>query len=231
MMKNLSRGLRASLKSFVCSKVSKMKEYLSHGGGVNSTALMILLKNQGIKFESIFVDHGGDYPETYEYINYLQKNGYLITILKPDVEGCSTIEEYCHKYNMQPLRMMRWCTDKFKLRVIRDYLKTPCIVYIGIDDGEKHRAFKKPLKEGVVNKYPLVELGIDRMMCKKIIRGSGLEIPMKSGCFFCPFARKSEIQYLKQKYPGLFERRKQIIYNAEKAKGKRHYRVISDYIK
>jgi len=40
-----------------------MKNYLSHGMGVNSTALMLLLADEGIEFESVFVYHGGDYPE------------------------------------------------------------------------------------------------------------------------------------------------------------------------
>jgi len=41
-----------------------MRKYLSHGVGVNSTALMLLLEDEGVEFESVFVDHGGDYPET-----------------------------------------------------------------------------------------------------------------------------------------------------------------------
>jgi len=63
-----------------------MKKYLSHGMGVNSTALMLLLEDEGIEFESVFIDHGGDYPETYEYVNYQKKrtkcrrNSYEITV-------------------------------------------------------------------------------------------------------------------------------------------------------
>lgn len=62
-----------------------MRTYLSHGMGVNSTALMLLLLDKGQKFESFFIDHGGDYPETYEYLGYLLGQGYDITVLKPNV--------------------------------------------------------------------------------------------------------------------------------------------------
>jgi len=50
-----------------------IQAYLSHGMGVNSTALMLLLEDQGVEFESIFVNHGGDFPETYEYLESADK--------------------------------------------------------------------------------------------------------------------------------------------------------------
>ena len=119
-----------------------MKAYLSHGMGVNSTALMLLLEEWGIEFESVFVDHGGDYPETYEYLDYLQNQGYEITVIKPEVEGCNTILEYCRKYRIIPSFHFRWCTDKFKLRPLKQYIEVPSIMFLGIDNGEQKRAFK-----------------------------------------------------------------------------------------
>jgi len=207
-----------------------MRKYLSYGGGVNSTALMILLKERGEKFESVFVDHGGDYPETYEYVEYLQGEGFPVTILKPKTERCSTIEEYCLKYGIKPLRQMRWCTDKFKLRPLREYIKAPAICFIGIDNGEKSRAYKKPLKEGITNKYPLIEHGIDREGCIKIIRKAGLKIPKRSGCWFCPFATKKEIAELKTNYPDLFRRRKRIIETANIKYAERNYNLLSNFM-
>lgn len=50
-----------------------MKLYLSHGMGVNSTALMLLLEDLGFKLENIFVDTGAEHPETYEYLDYLRE--------------------------------------------------------------------------------------------------------------------------------------------------------------
>tara|TARA_Y100000310_G_C20413341_1_gene683116 strand:+ start:575 stop:817 length:243 start_codon:yes stop_codon:yes gene_type:complete len=59
-----------------------MNKYLSYGGGVNSTAMMILLNEKKIEFESVFVDHGADYPETYKYVDLLKEKGFPITIIK-----------------------------------------------------------------------------------------------------------------------------------------------------
>ena len=56
--------------------IENMKQYLSFGGGINSTALLLLLTDRGEEFETIFVNHDGDYPETYEYVDYLREHGF-----------------------------------------------------------------------------------------------------------------------------------------------------------
>ena len=99
----------------------KMKNYLSFGGGVNSSALYLLMQDLGMDFEAVFVDHGGDWPETYEYVDYFIKTGRPITILKPDVQGIDNIVDYCEKYNMLPARFPRWCTVNFKVKPLNKY--------------------------------------------------------------------------------------------------------------
>ena len=64
-----------------------MKQYISFGGGVNSTALLLLLTDRGEEFETVFVNHGGDYPETYEYVDYLRDQGFEITEVIPNYRG------------------------------------------------------------------------------------------------------------------------------------------------
>ena len=49
-----------------------MRRYLSFGGGVNSTALYILLEQEGMEFEAVFAHHGADWPETYGHIQRAQ---------------------------------------------------------------------------------------------------------------------------------------------------------------
>lgn len=203
--------------------------YLSHGGGVNSTALMLLLIGEGIEFESVFVDHGGDYPETYEYIDYLCGEGFPITTIKPDIEGCSTLPDYCVKYNMRPVRHNRWCTDKFKLRVLKAYFKIPSVVYIGIDYSEKSRAFQKPLKVGIENKYPLVDLQFNREDCINLISKANLRIPPKSCCYLCFNMRKQELIDLRVNHLSLYNSRKSIILNSKRSYAQRHYNILPNF--
>ena len=58
-----------------------MRNYLSFGGGVNSVALYLYLRDMGTEFEAVFVDHGGDYPGTYDYVKMFSEK-YPLTILK-----------------------------------------------------------------------------------------------------------------------------------------------------
>ena len=37
-----------------------MRNYLSFGGGVNSTAMLLLLLDEGWEFEAVYVDHGAE---------------------------------------------------------------------------------------------------------------------------------------------------------------------------
>ena len=180
-----------------------MNEYQSHGVGVNSAALAEVL---GYRPERVFSDGGCEYNETY---TYLENYPYEVTILHPIVEGCHTIEEWCHKLGHAPFSQMRNCSDKWKHRPLERYYKPPCIVYIGIAYDERHRAKldEKNTRRGKITyKYPLVENGIDRGDCIEIIRESGLTIPPKSGCWLCPLQSKASWWRLGRHHPDLFQR-------------------------
>ena len=185
-----------------------MKKYLSFGGGVNSVAMMLMLLDQHDDFEAIFVDHGTDWPETYEYFEmfqaWLKDHGHRqITVLKPDVEGYQNLYDYYLKYKMTPTVFKRICTDKFKVTPIHKYVTKPCFMLIGIDAGEPNRA-KISTEKGIEKRYPLLENNINRTGCKKIIAGHGLPIPMKSGCYICPFQKANQWKELRKNHPDLF---------------------------
>jgi|GEM_PF-1629381 3'-phosphoadenosine 5'-phosphosulfate sulfotransferase (PAPS reductase)/FAD synthetase len=185
-----------------------MKKYLSFGGGVNSVAMMLLLLDQKEEFEAIFVDHGTDWPETYEYFEMFQKwlkdHGHkLITVLEPDVEGYKNLYDYYWHHFMVPSFMYRICSDKFKVRIINKYVEKPAFMMIGFDTGEAKRA-KISSTKSIENRFPLLENGISRDECKKIITNHGLPIPMKSGCFICPYQKNSQWIELRATHPDLF---------------------------
>lgn len=186
-----------------------MRAYLSFGGGVNSVALYLLLLEQGKQpgdaengFEAVFVDHGGDWPETYEYLEFFRSK-YPVTVIHPCVEGETTLQGYIHKHNLVPSFMNRWCTDKFKRRVVNKYVAAPCWMLLGIDDGESHRARMSSAK-GIEARWPLIEAELDRQGCIDLIKRHGISVPMKSGCFFCPNQSPLQFKALRRKHPCLF---------------------------
>jgi len=189
-----------------------LKEYLSHGMGVNSTALMLLLLDEGREFETVFVDHGGDYPETYDYADYLVEQGYEITTLKPSVSWkgkWDNIYDYFYFHKSIPLIRYRICTDKFKIQTFNKFVETPCVIYLGYDWGETKRAYKpkyKRRKKGIEYQYPLIDERINRSTCINIIQDHNLKVPPKSGCWFCPFQKLSDWKRLRDNYPDLFKK-------------------------
>lgn len=179
------------------------RSYLSYGGGVNSTALLLLLADEGVDFEAVFVNHGCDYPATYEYTQMLRDKGYQITEIAPDFRGFNDLYDYCMDARIVPTRFMRWCTQNFKIAPLHEYFERPCTVFIGIDADEERRA-KDSRVEGMVNVFPLIERGIDRQGCIDIIQAHGLPIPMKSGCYICPFQRRAQWIELNRDHPDLW---------------------------
>lgn len=184
------------------------KNYLSFGGGVNSVALMLWLLDHDIEFEAVFADHGGDYPETYEYVDMLKNKGYEITVLKTKVKAHGIelpLYEYCLEYRIVPSTRFRWCTSKFKVQPLINYVQKPCFMMIGISTEESHRAYRRmDYYNNTVRDYPLIRHNINRNQCIEIIKQHGLPIPPKSGCFFCPFIKMSDWKAMVRRDDRLF---------------------------
>ncbi len=186
-----------------------MKNYLSFGGGVNSVALYLLMESLGMEFEAIFVDHGGDVPETYDYMKYFIGTGRPVTILNPEIykknkdRSYSNLFDYCWDFEMVPSMLARWCTAEFKIVPVNKYIKKPCFMHLGIDAGESKRA-RLNVEKGVESRWLLIEHDIDRDGCKKMILTAGLIVPPKSGCWFCPYQRKAQWIKLRRNHPALF---------------------------
>ena len=179
--------------------------WLSYGGGVNSTALAVLLARgelpQYTPWRIVFADTGEERPETYAYIRdhfepWLAKYGKRLEIVKPN----ETVLERWFRLRVTGSRQVRDCTKLGKVRPIQHYVKANGggVQLLGIDAGEAHRMPKAV--------RPLVDLGIDRDGCIEIIKSEGLPIPEKSGCWCCPFMRASEVMELARNYPEKFQK-------------------------
>jgi len=193
-----------------------MTTILSYGGGVNSTAILAFCKLGELPWPDyiVFSDTGAEWPHTYKYLDYLENEGidiiyltggkFSVSLNCPGVgfsEG-TTLIEWCQQKSFIPSRINRWCTDYWKRAPIEKFCKGfhECEQWIGIDAGEAHRAERK----GKDMRFPLVEMGIDRRGCKKIIKKAGWGVPQKSGCFICPYQRKAQWIRLKKEYPDLW---------------------------
>lgn len=181
------------------------KIYLSYGAGVISEALRLWLLENERPFEAVWVDHGCDWPETRDFAYSIPG----LTILKPDVEGYDNLYDYCLNYKMVPSFMNRWCTDKFKVSVLYKYFKRPCFVYIGYSSDEEHRAKNSKNKE-IFNQFPFLLMRWNRQDSIDYIKKLGKTVPMRSGCWFCPFQKKEQWELLANRHPDLFKKAKNL---------------------
>jgi 3'-phosphoadenosine 5'-phosphosulfate sulfotransferase (PAPS reductase)/FAD synthetase len=168
----------------------------------------------------VFSDTGNEMPETYEYIEkimkpYLKsKNIEFITVYNFRKISLWT---RCYKRKVIPDMIRRWCTRDFKVKPIHKFYKklgSNIIQYIGIDNGESHRM--KPSNEDFIeNSYPLIDAKMNRENCIKYIESHNLPIPVKSGCFFCPYNNKERWEYIRINHPAQFKLSQELEMNSK----------------
>lgn len=89
---------------------------ISISGGKDSTALRLLAEERKTEnMKTIFVDVGHEHPETYEYIEYLQKELGDITIIKPDFT-----DRIIHK---REVVQTKWRNEGIPEKIIEDALE------------------------------------------------------------------------------------------------------------
>jgi len=197
------------------------KYIVSYGGGVNSTAMIIWLINNKRPIDYVvFSDTRNEVPETYQYIiqhmkPYLKKHDIPFVT----VYNYSKISLYsrCIIRRVFPDMYRRWCTRDFKVRPIHRFYRTiqsHIIEYMGIDYGEIKR-MKSSGVNYITKDYPLIDNKIDRDACVIIITQAKLPIPVKSGCFFCPYNNKSRWAWLGKTHPDLYKLSEQLERNSK----------------
>lgn len=208
LLQSLKKPSILDIRELKCEKDSKY--VVSYGGGVNSTALIIfLIQNKHPLDYVVFADTGDEMPETYDYLHHMKK--YLYTHKIPfqivKVPNGDSLSDRCLRRRVIPSQVWRWCTRDMKVRPIyRFYRSLNCHVYqyMGIDYDEWYR-MKDPTEDYVTNVFPLVDYKIGRQGCIELIEKAGLPIPVKSGCFFCPFNNIERWKEVYDKHPDLFE--------------------------
>lgn len=203
---------------------------VAYGLGVNSTAMLVGLKNRGITVDAIlFADTGSEKRKTMRYLpiiqDWLYRNGMPpVTILKnaSPIAGDNSLHEECLRKSVLPSLAYgkHSCSIKWKLEPQTKFCRQafswngrtklfahgPTIVKaVGYDAGPADaRRIKKAQDvwpEGHINRYFLLEWGWDRQRCIDEIVAEGLEVPCKSACFMCPAAKKWEIDELDDEEP------------------------------
>lgn len=206
---------------------------ISYGGGVQSTALLVLAARGEIDFPvALFANVGDDseHPATLAYVHevalpYAAAHGIALHELRR-VRRDGGVETLYGRLLVQggksqtiPVRLgsgkpgIRSCTSDFKIRVIARWLRrhgatpeAPAVSALGISLDEFRRA---RTDSGVPYQrldYPLLTLRLDREACRRLILAAGLPVPPKSACWFCPYHALARWQRMREDEPDLFDR-------------------------
>jgi len=209
----------------------------SCGMGLNSFAMAVGLIEHGESYDlAMFADTGGERAGTYAAIPILQAyvaHHSLPPIMRvwkknADFSPAPTLEEDCLTRKALPSIAYGYksCSDHYKIRPQHKVLNNwqPALqawergesvtMLIGFDADESHRTMNYDTRKYKV-RYPLVEWGWDREACVEAVQRSGLPLPPKSSCFFCPNMRPAEILDLAKTEPGLLARALALESNAE----------------
>ena len=207
----------------------------SYGGGVQSTAALVLAARGEIDFPLFCFANVGDedeHPATLEYVReiampYARMNGIELLELRKVLARTGEVDSLSAKIERSksipiPMRMgpraapaSRTCTATFKIAVVEKELrrrgatiedKATVGIGISLDELERAGTPTDPLSPYQLREYPLIDLGLTRDNCQEIIRREGLPIPPPSACYFCPFHRDHEWQRMARDEPDLFEK-------------------------
>ena len=205
---------------------------ISYGGGVQSTALLVLAAQGKLGLDidaALFANVGDDseHPATLQYVREVaipyaadhglpvhelrrvMRDGTERTLWQDLMRDSRTINIPVRMDNGAPGN--RNCTHTYKVRVVGKWLKehgaspeSPATVAIGISTDEIIRVSNKRAEAYERPVYPLIDLGLDRSACQRVIAEAGLPVPGKSSCFFCPFHRPQTWAEMRRDEPELF---------------------------
>lgn len=204
-----------------------MEYVFSCGGGVQSTACLVLAVQGKIPYRTFIFANVGDNaesPDTIKYVKdvlkpYASKNEIRWVDVQRSRRDGARVDLLDDLYRPVrsiniPVRMSngapgnRNCTVEFKIKPIAKWLKANapgCTLGKGISTDEPHRATPSREDDGYISAYPLIELGISRSDCLRIVREAGLPQPPKSSCWFCPYKTTDQWITMKREKPHLFE--------------------------
>lgn len=204
----------------------------SFGGGVQSTAALVLAARGELEVDAFLFANVGDdseHPATLKYVRevampYAAAHGIALHELHK-IRRDGTTETLYGRLTRPgsrsigiPVRLKssgapanRTCTTDFKIKVIAKWCyqrgarpKNPATTLLGISMDEFQRMRTDSGISYTRLGYPLIDRRMSRQDCINVIVRAGLPVPPKSSCWFCPYHRLSAWREMRDREPELF---------------------------
>lgn len=193
-----------------------MNKIVSFSGGKDSTAMLLLMIDQGIPFDEIVYFDAGtwEFEQMRDHINKVEKYiGQKITRLESEKgfdywfsDHVITRGQYAGtKGNGFPSINRRWCTRE-KIRTINKYVGRHEVSYIGFAYDEKHRVKTHESKAFRIE-YPLIDAKMTEKQALRYCYSHGFDwgglynIFHRVSCWCCPLQNDKELKNLHDFFP------------------------------
>ncbi|MGV9318192.1 hypothetical protein [Streptomyces sp. NPDC003660] len=203
---------------------------LSLGAGVQSTCLLVMAAEGHLPGldAAIFADTGWEPRAVYEHLDRIEREIAApagIPILRVNSGNIrSDALDPTKRFASMPLHILnadgaegmsrRQCTGQYKLRPIKEKVREllgyphpqriPAGVFveqwIGISVDEFHRA-KDADVAYMKSRFPLIEHGLSRADCLRLLRSRGLASTPRSACLGCPYHGNAQWRALRDNSP------------------------------
>ena len=206
-----------------------MKHIISLGAGVQSSTMALMAAAGEITPMpdcAIFADTQSEPRAVYDWLDWLEKQlpfpVHRVTAgsLREEILSATRGER---RMDARPPffvgggMLRRQCTHDYKLIPIareqrrllglkrgqRWPLKTAITQWIGISRDEEQRA-KASKRKSIINRWPLIEVGMTREDCLAWMSKHGFKKPVKSACTFCPYRDDASWRVMKKNDPESF---------------------------
>jgi len=194
-----------------------MAVVISYGGGIQSTALVVLAMRERWPIDEIVhVDLlDAESPATREYVARFREwlrgvYGRDITVIERnmyrDMFDNPAFTPVPWHGRRKKFMLSRQCTRQYKVAPLQRYLYDKYDgrigLMLGISVDEYHRV-RDSSAARIDHVYPLVDRRLTRWQCREIVERAGLAVPWKSSCWFCPYRSSVSQWALVQRYPDL----------------------------
>ena len=198
-----------------------MTQLFSNGGGVQSTALLALIVQGKLERPDyvVIADTGREKQATWDYLELVHRPalasiGLELVIISPSFisgialeSGTALIPAYT-TLNGRTSKLPAYCSNEWKQRPVRRWLRAQGVTeaeqWLGISIDESDRAKDSDLK-WLSNRYPLLELGMNRDECAALVGRMGWPTPPKSSCWMCPHMGDGQWRHQRKHAPLEFE--------------------------
>lgn len=202
----------------------------STGAGVQSTAIALLIQQGKLPpiDGAIFADTGWEPKSVYTHLDRMEEEIYrpmgvpLYRVSAGNIRDDALDPE--HRFASMPMFVRnpdgsggmarRQCTSEYKLKPIKRQVRellgyphpkpVPKGVYVeqlvGISTDEVQRAKDSGIRYSV-NTFPLLDLGLSRRDCLRVLHAAGWETTPKSACIGCPFHGNAQWRRLRDETP------------------------------